>query len=104
MPHNGYCISEEEFFSRNGIYSAYGELNSLLLNDNAINYEDLEIIPEILRNTNIDIFDARREKSWKEELNEYFLDKAEYSAKILEYCSVISFLDDLKSPFIDSIA
>lgn len=103
VPHNGYILNEEEFFERNGIYSAYGELNQLLLDDKKINYEDLEIIPEILPNTNIDIFDARRAKSWRMELYEYFITENEYSGKFLDYNSVISLLEELANVFINNI-
>ena len=103
MPHNGYTLKEDEFFSREGIYSAYGELNHLLLDDKKITCKDLDIIPETLPNTNIDIFDTRRKKSWKIELNEYFTNENKYSSKILEYNSVISFLEHLVPVFVSSL-
>ena len=103
VPHNGYKLSNEEFFAREGIYSAYGELNHLLLRDKKINYDDLEIIPELLPNTNIEIFDNRRDKSWRMELYEYFITENEYSGRILDYTSVISLLENLAFVFINTI-
>ncbi len=103
VPHNNLKLSESEFFAREGIYSAYGELNHLLINDKLINYEDLEIIPEILPNTNIDAFDIRKEKCWKEELNEYFSTENEYSGKLLDYNQVISLLYELTDCYINTI-
>ena len=104
VPHSGYRLSEEEFFkSGNGIYKAYGELNHLLLNDGKITMDDLNIIDENLPNTNIDIFDRRREKSWKTELCEYFTTENEYLGQILDYNDVVSLLECLVTPFINSI-
>ena len=104
VPFSKVTLSEDEFFkSGNGIYAAYGELNHLLLNDEIITCEDLDIIPEILPNTNIEIFDKRREKSWKAELNEYLSNENEYSGEILDYNQVISLLDELTDLFINNI-
>lgn len=103
VPHSNYTLSETDFFDRSGIYTAYGELNRLLLNDKKITNSDLDIIDEILPNTNIEFFDKRKEKSWKQELNEYFITENEYSGKILEYSEVISLLQNLTNSFIDNI-
>lgn len=104
IPTSGYSLSEDEFFSRDtGIYQAYGELNSLLLNDGKITYKDLDIIPIALPLTGISIFDERKEKGWREELNEYFITKNEYSGKILDYQQVILLLDELTNLFVKYI-
>ena len=103
VSHSGYKLSEEEFFSREGIYSAYGELNHLILNDGKFSNHDLSIIPEILPNTNMAVFDERREKTWLSELNEYLITENEYSGKILDYDSVISYLEKLVPLFINTI-
>ena len=103
VPHSNYTLSEGDFFDRKGIYSAYGELNPLLLERGKFTKEDLSIINEHLPNTNIDKFDKRREKTWLCELNEYFITKNEYSGKILDFDSVIEFLENLTDTFINNI-
>lgn len=104
VPHSGYTLSEEEFFkSGNGIYKAYGELNHLLLRDGKITNDDLSIIKEYLPNTKIDIFDIRREKTWKNELNEYLTTENEYLGQILDYNDVILLLENLTDMFINNI-
>lgn len=103
-PHSNYTLSEEEFFkSGQGIYKAYGELNRPILESGKISYNDLDIIDEYLPNTNIEKFDTRREKTWKRELNEYFINENEYLGKILDFESVISFLENATKNFIDDI-
>lgn len=104
VPHSGYILSETEFFkSGNGIYKAYGELNHLLLRDKKITNDDLSIIKEYLPNTKIDIFDIRREKTWKNELNEYLTTENEYLGQILDYNDVILLLENLTDMFINNI-
>lgn len=104
VPHSGYILSEAEFFkSGNGIYKAYGELNHLLLRDGKITNDDLSIIKEYLPNTKIDIFDIRREKTWKNELNEYLTTENEYLGQILDYNDVILLLENLTDMFINNI-
>ncbi len=104
VPHSEYTLSEEEFFkSGNGIYKAYGELNHLLLRDGKITNDDLSIIKEYLPNTKIDIFDIRREKTWKNELNEYLTTENEYLGQILDYNDVILLLENLTDMFINNI-
>ena len=104
VPHSGLKMSEEEFFkSGNGIYKAYGELNHLLLNDGKITKDDLDIISENLPNTSIEVFDNRKEKSWKKELSEYFITETEYLGQILDYNDVVMLLENLVNPFINSI-
>lgn len=102
-PFNDYTVSEDDFFARDGIYSAYGELNHLLLNDGKISYKDLDIIPEILPNTNIDKFDKRHKKGWRAELDEYLSNTNEYSGNLLDYNQVISLLEELTDLFINNI-
>ncbi|MBQ4509721.1 MAG: zinc dependent phospholipase C family protein [Clostridia bacterium] len=104
IPFSGVTMSEDSFFERGkGIYGAYGELNHLLIKDEIITNRDLDIIPELLPNTNIEVFDKRREKSWRAELNEYLSSENEYSGEILDYKQVVSLLDELTDLFINNI-
>lgn len=104
VPHSNYKISEDEFFkSGNGIYKAYGELNRLLLESEKISFEDLDIINEALPNTNVEIYDKRREKTWKAELDEYFITENEYSGNILDFNDVVNFLEEATVTFINNI-
>ncbi|MBR2024845.1 MAG: hypothetical protein IKA02_03430, partial [Clostridia bacterium] len=103
VPHSNYKLSENDFFDKSGIYTAYGELNNLLLKSGKITKEDLSIIDEYLPDTNIDVFDKRREKTWIRELNEYLVTENEYSGKILHFDNVIPLLENLADTFINNI-
>jgi hypothetical protein len=73
------------FFSQNGMYGAYTEINQLLVRDGHVSMHTIAEIPEILPTTGMDVFDKRREKSWKTELNEYIAEKKSYTGNIFDY-------------------
>ena len=58
------------------LYNGYTQINKLLLSDKHIKMETVEALPDILPPTNIPLFDTRREKTWREELNGYLSEDA----------------------------
>lgn len=76
----------EPFFMKDGIYyRGYNEINHLLLRDKYVSMKTILELPEILPNTGIEVFDVRREKTWKAELEEYIIKKEVYTGNIFDY-------------------
>ena len=88
-PRNGYAWPAKQFFAKpqdGGIlYNGYTQINKLLLSDKHIKMETIESLPDILPATGIPLFDTRREKTWREELNSYLLEDAPYTGIALDY-------------------
>ncbi len=88
-PRNGKVWSAKQFFAKpekGGIlYTGYTQINKLLLSDKHIKMETIETLPDILPPTNMPIFDMRREKTWREELNGYLSEDIPYTDEVLDY-------------------
>ena len=88
-PRNGNVWSVEKFFAKpvdGGIlYNGYTQINKLLLADKHIKMETVESLLDNLPLTNIPLFDERREKTWREELNGYLLEDVSYTGEALDY-------------------
>lgn len=100
---NNKIWTTSEFFSRNGFYSAYSEINQLLIKNNIIDLSTVDSLPAKLPQTGISIFDNRREKNWKEELYEYLEQNIDYTGSILDYEKVILFLTQTATLFIKDV-
>ncbi len=98
-PMNNKEWNKEEFFSYSGLYGAYTETNQLLVKDGRIALDTLKQIPDILPNTGLEVFDKRRKKTWREELDEYLLQKKEYTGEILEYNKLWNFIKGTATSF-----
>ena len=81
-PRNNKEWDVKTFFSHSGMYGAYTEINQLMVRDGHVSISTVEEIPEILPNTGLTVFDARREKTWKAELDEYLAQEKEYTGEI----------------------
>jgi hypothetical protein len=99
-PRNNKVWEANIFFSKDGFYSAYSELNQLLIENNIVDINDVNKLPSILPKTGIEYFDDRREKTWKEELNEYLEKDIKYIGDILDYNKVVCFLKQTAATFI----
>lgn len=88
-PRNGKVWSVEKFFAKPAdggiLYNGYTQINKLLLADKHIKMETVEMLPDNLPLTNISLFDTRREKIWREELNGYLLEEVPYTGEALDY-------------------
>lgn len=88
-PRNGKNWSVERFFakpSKGGIlYNGYTQINKLMVSDGHINMETVKMLPEVLPDTGIDIFDARRDETWLEELSGYLSENVSYTGEALDY-------------------
>lgn len=84
-PKNNKQWDTKTFFSASGMYGAYTEMSNLMIKNGHISIEVIEKIPEILPVTGIPIFDNRRKKTWKEELNEYLTQDKNYKGEIFDH-------------------
>ena len=103
-PRNNKAWDVKTFFSHSGMYGAYTEINQLLLRDGHVSVSTIEEIPEILPNTGLTVFDARREKTWKAELDEYLAQKKEYTGEIFDYNRLWSCIERIATQFVDEIS
>ena len=103
-PRNNKEWDVKTFFSHSGMYGAYTEINQLLVRDGHVSISTVEEIPAILPNTGLTVFDARREKTWKAELDEYLAQKKEYTGEIFDYNRLWSCIERIATQFVDEIS
>lgn len=84
-PRNNKSWDKATFFSGDGMYGAYTEINHRLLADKKVAFATLETLPKVLPHTGVAVYDTRREKTWKTELDEYLTDKKDYTGDIFDY-------------------
>ena len=102
-PRNKKEWDVKTFFSHSGMYGAYTEINQLMVRDGRISLATVEEIPAILPNTGLTVFDARREKTWKAELEEYLAQKKEYTGEIFDYNRLWSCIERIATQFVEAI-
>ena len=103
-PRNNKEWDVKTFFSHSGMYGAYTEINQLLVRDGHVSVSTIEKIPEILPNTGLTVFDARREKTWKAELDEYLAQEKEYTGEIFDYNRLWSCIERIANQFVEEIS
>ena len=103
-PRNNKEWDVKTFFSHSGMYGSYTEINQLLLRDGHVSVSTIEEIPEILPNTGLTVFDARREKTWKAELDEYLAQEKEYTGEIFDYNRLWSCIERIANQFVEEIS
>lgn len=103
-PRNGKIWSVKHFFAKPAdggiLYNGYTQINQLLLSDNHIKMETVKTLPDILPPTNIPLFDKRREKTWREELNGYLSEDAPYTGEALDYDRLWKFISVVARKFV----
>lgn len=102
-PRNNKEWDVHTFFSHEGMYGAYTEINQLMVRDGHVSIRTVEEIPEILPNTGLPVFDARRQKTWKAELDEYLAQKKEYTGEIFDYDRLWNCIARIAMQFVDEI-
>ena len=103
-PRNNKEWDVKTFFSHSGMYGSYTEINQLLVRDGHVSVSTIEEIPEILPNTGLTVFDARREKTWEAELDEYLAQEKEYTGEIFDYNRLWSCIERIATQFVDEIS
>ena len=102
-PRNNLSWDVKTFFSHSGMYGAYTEINHLMVKDGHVSLNTVNEIPDILPNTGILVFDTRREKTWKAELEEYLGQKKEYTGEIFDYDRMWSYIEKISTQFVQEI-
>ena len=83
-PRNNKEWDFKTFFSHDGMYGSYTEINQLLVRDGHVSLNTVKEIPEIPPKTGIAVFDERREKTWKAELEEYLAQHKQYTGDVFD--------------------
>lgn len=92
-PRNNKVWTVKEFFSHDGMYGAYTEINQMMLKDKHIPLDVVEQIPKDLPLTGISLYDERKEKSWKVALQEYLNEDKAYTGDIFNYERLWNFIE-----------
>lgn len=103
-PRNNKEWDVKTFFSHSGMYGAYTEINQLMVRDGHVSLSTVREIPEILPNTGIAVFDTRRDKTWKAELEEYLAQKKDYTGEIFDYDRLWSCIERIATQFVQEIS
>lgn len=103
-PRNNKKWDVDTFFSHSGMYGAYTEINHLIVRDGHVSLDTIEKIPALLPNTGLPVFDVRREKTWKAELEEYLEQKKEYTGEIFDYNRLWSCIERIATQFVYEIS
>ena len=85
------------------MYGSYTEINQLLVRDGHISLSTVKEIPEILPSTGIAVFDVRRDKTWKAELDEYLAQKREYTGDIFDFDRLWSYIEKIATQFVQEV-
>lgn len=102
-PRNNKIWTVDEFFSNNGMYGSYTEINQLLIRDGFVPSWLLTEVPDNLSITGIELYDNRSDKTWKAELIEYMNEKREYTGDIFDYKRLCNCIEDIAIQFVDEI-
>ena len=100
-PRNSLQWDVDTFFSHKGMYGSYTEINGMMLRDNRISVETVNQIPAVLPDTGIPVFDQRREKTWREELDGYLSEKKEYTGEIFDYNRLWNCISSIAEKFVE---
>lgn len=103
-PRNNLHWDGKTFWSHDGIYGAYTQINELMIQDKHVSMQTVGEIPEVLPNTGISVYDERREKTWKAELEEYLSQHAKYTGEILDYERLWNAIKNITNQFIEEIS
>lgn len=104
-PRNGLSWPVHRFFAKapsGGIlYAGYTQTNQLMILDGHISQETLNLLPSNLPLTGLPVFDKRRVKTWREELNGYLCENIVYTGEILDYERLWSAISSFANKFIN---
>jgi len=101
-PRNGKKWSRDSFFSEDGLYGSYTEINQLMLRDH-ISMDLVNKIPEELPKTGMQLYDIRKGKTWKAELEEYMAEKKEYTGDVFDYDRLWEYLEGIARQFAEEL-
>lgn len=104
-PRNKKSWPVEKFFakpSKGGIlYNGYTEINHKLISDGHIKMDTISLLPTILPASGLTVFDTRREKTWREELDNYLQQKVPYTGEALDYARLCNAISSIANKFVN---
>ena len=103
-PRNNKHWDVKTFFSHDGMYGSYTEINQLMVMDGHVSMDTVNLLPSILPNTGLTVFDTRREKTWRTELDEYLAQKKTYTGEIFDYNRLWNCIERIAMQFINEIS
>ena len=103
-PKNNKQWDVKIFFSHSGMYGAYTEIDQLMVRDKRVSMSTIKEIPEVLPNTGLHVFDERKEKTWKVELEEYLSEEKNYTGEIFDYNELLECIERIATQFIEEIS
>jgi hypothetical protein len=102
-PRNKMQWDFETFFSSDGIYGSYTEINELLLRDGRVSMQTLTELPDALPLTGLSVFDTRYSRTWRQELNGYIAEQKAYTGNIFNYERLCNFIHQTAKKFVNEI-
>ena len=103
-PRNGKRWNVEQFFakaSEGGIlYNGYTQINKKMIEDGHIDMETINMMPDVLPLTGNPVFDNRREKTWRDELNGYLAEEAPYTGETFDYSRLWNSISSIAKKFV----
>lgn len=102
-PRNNKEWDVKTFFSHSGMYGSYTEINQLMIRDGHIPLSTVAQIPDVLPNSGLPVFDARRERTWKDELDEYLATKKDYTGDVFDYERLWNYIEKISTKFVEEV-
>lgn len=90
----GEVFETEQFFSSEGLYRAYGEVNSVILSKGLLDLEWVKSLPDELPSTGLAVFDEKIETSWKEQLEMNIKCVCEQTDRVLPVDDYLAFSNE----------
>lgn len=103
-PRNNKEWDVKTFFSHSGMYGSYTEINQLMIRDGHIPLSTVAQIPDVLPNSGLPVFDARRERTWKDELDEYLAAKKDYTGDVFDYERLWNCIEKISTKFVEELS
>ena len=103
-PRNGKEWDIKTFFSHSGMYGSYTEINQLMLKNGHIPLSTVTLIPDVLPESGLPVFDSRRVRTWRDELNEYLSEKKEYTGDVFDYERLWNYIERISSQFVEEVS
>lgn len=102
-PRNQKTWNPTVFFSQDGLYGAYTEMNQLMIRSGHVPLVKMDKLPDLLPPTGLTVFDTRKKVTWREELNAYLSTNKKYTGDVFEYEYFWNCIETLSSKFVEEI-
>lgn len=89
----GEIFTVSEFFSPEGLYGAYSELNVAIINGGLLNLEAIKKLPEELPKTGIKVLDQTIAEPWQKQLEKYTTHLSERTDRIFSIDEYLEFAE-----------